>query len=200
MTDATNVPDRGLHREEITKPATDELPASDGVGATMPDNPAWRIKRPSPWPYKPEDSSVLAWWRKLPSDLFQETERSVLFATLKQISMLHADEGVAAALEGDAAASIGVALSLMPMEEIDLPADIALTALLRCALDRNAAAALVLAQVLGLSDLGHPFATELAASWYTHGLRHSTNPRKFSEAEATLLTAFRERDEPGTSA
>lgn len=199
MTDATKAPGRGRHRETTTNREADELLASDQLGATMPDNPAWRINRPSPWPHKP-DSSVLAWWRRLPSDLFQDTERSILLATLRQISVLHADEGVAAALDGDPAAAIGVALSLMPMEEIVLPVDIAMTALLRCALDRNAAAALVLAQVLGLSDLGHPFATELAASWYTHGLRYSTNPRKFSEAEATLLAAFRERDETGWSA
>lgn len=132
--------------------------------------------------------------------MIRKTERSLLLSTLRQISVLHADDGVAAALGGDPAAAIGVALSLMPIEEINLPADIVMTALLRCALYRNAAAALVLAQVLGLSDLDHPFATELSASWYTHGLRHSTDPRKFSEAEATLLAAFRERDETGRSA
>jgi hypothetical protein len=176
------------------------LPTSDQLRATKPDNPAWRVNRPSPWPYKPEDSSALTWWRRLPSDMFQDAERSLVLETLKHVSVLHADESVAAALDGDPAAAIGVAISLMPMEEIDLPADIAMTALLRCVLDRNAAASLVLTQVLGLSDLGHPFATELAASWYTHGLRHSSEPDKFGKAEAPLLAAFRERDEPGWSA
>ena len=195
MTEVTEMPHRGRHHEKTIEPATDVLPTSDTVGSTLPDNPAWRIKRPSPWPYKPSDSSVLAWWRQLPSDFFHDTERTLLLATLQQVSVLHADEDIAAALSGDPAAVIGAALALMPMEKIDLPADIVMTALLRTALDRNATCALVMAQVLGLSDLGHPYATELAASWYTHGLRHSTNPRKFSKAEAILLAAFREHDE-----
>jgi hypothetical protein len=199
MTDGTKMPQNRPQHEKTNNPKTDELLINGEGAMAVPDNPAWRIKRPSPWPYRPEDSSTLAWWRRLPSDSFHDSERFLVLATLKQISVLHAEECVATALGGDPAAAIGVAFSLMPMEEINLRTDIAMTALLRCALDRNAAAALVLAQVLGLSDLGHPFATELAASWYTHGLRHSTNPRKFSEAEATLLAAFRERDELGRS-
>jgi hypothetical protein len=54
--------------------------------------------------------------------------------------------------------------------------------------------------VLGLTDLGHPFATELAASWLTHGLRHSVDPRKFSEAGIVLLAAFRDHDRNGDCA
>jgi len=69
----------------------------------------------------------------------------------------------------------------MPVEKMTLRADVAMTALLRCALERNAAAALVLAQVLGLTDLAHSHATELAASWLAYGRRCSDNPRKFGE-------------------
>ena len=195
--DGTKMSQSRRQHDETGTPKTEGLLVNGENAVAIPDNPAWRIKRPSPWPYKPQNSSALAWWRRLPSDLFHDTERSALCTTLKQISVLHADEDIAAALDGDPRAAIGVALSLMPMEEIDLPADIAMTALLRCAIDGNAAASLVLTQALGLSNLGHPFATELAASWYTHGLRHATDPRKFSEAEAPLLKAFREREEPG---
>ena len=96
--------------------------------------------------------------------------------TLEQIDVLPGGDDIAAALEGDAAAAIGFAFSLMPIEKMTLRADIAMTALLRCALERNAAAALVLAQVLGLTNLGHPLATELATSWLAYGRRHSNNP------------------------
>lgn len=197
MTDATKVPHRGQHREKVGNPVTDEWPVFDQVGASKPDNPAWRVKRPSPWPYQPGDSSALTWWRKLPSDMFGIAERYLVLETLKHVSVLHADESTVAALDGNATAAIGVAFSFMPIEEISLPADIAMTALLRCALDRNAAAALVLTQVLGLTNLGHPFAKELSASWYTHGLRYSSDPRKFREAETILLATFRERDKDG---
>jgi hypothetical protein len=43
-------------------------------------------------------------------------------------------------------------------------------------------------------------ATELAASWFTYGLRYSADPRKFSKAETALLAAFRERHRDGDDA
>lgn len=114
--------------------------------------------------------------------------------------VLRGGDDPAAALCGDPAAAIGVAFTLMPIEEFTLEVDIAMTALLRCALERNAAAALVLAQIVGLTEFEHEFATELAASWYVHGRRHSANPRQFSEAEAVLLSAFRQRHRDGENA
>jgi hypothetical protein len=152
------------------------------------------------WPFKTEDSSPLAWWRTLPSDAFHDAERLLLLATLEQIDLLHGGDDFVAALEGDPSAAIGVVFSLMPIEEITLKADIAMTALLRCVLDRNAAAALVLAQVLGLTDLGHSYATELAESWLAYGRLSSDNPHKFSKAETVLLAAFQERHRDGDDA
>ena len=146
-----------------------------------------------PWPFKAEDISPLAWWRTLPSDAFGDAERLFLPATLDQIDVLHGGDDFAAALKGEPAAAIGVAFSLMPITQVTLQADIALTALLRCAVERNAAAALVLAQVLGLTDLGHPYAIELAKSWLAYGKRCSDSPLKFRKAETVLLAAFRER-------
>ncbi|MBR1215562.1 hypothetical protein [Bradyrhizobium sp. JYMT SZCCT0180] len=162
---------------------------------TVLDNPARR-----PWPFAPSDASPLAWWRTLPSDAFGDTERLHLLTTLKQIDVLHGGDDFAPALEGDLSAAIGVAFALMPIGELNLKIDIAMTALLRCALERNAAAALVLAQVLGLTDLGHSFATELVASWLAYGRRCSDNPRKFIEVETVLLAAFRERHHYGDDA
>jgi hypothetical protein len=153
-----------------------------------------------PWPFKADGISPLAWWRTLPSHAFGDAERLLLLAALDQIEVLHGGVDFAAALKGDPAAAIGVAFSLMPVEVMTLKADIAMTALLQCALERNAAAALVLAQVLGLTDLGHPFATELATSWLAYGRHFSENPRKFSNAETVLLAAFRERRRDGDDA
>jgi hypothetical protein len=147
----------------------------------------------SPWPLKADDTPPLAWWRTLPSDAFGNAERLILLATLESIDVLHGGDDCAAAMKGDPAAAIGFAFSLMPINDMTLQVDIAMTALLRCALERNAAAALVLAQVTGLTDLGHPYAIEIAGSWLVHGRCSSDNPRKFGEAETVLLTAFRER-------
>lgn len=161
------------------------------------DNTAWRIKRPAdqPWPLKAEDTSPLQWWRTLPSGAFRDAEQLLLLAMLERIRVLRGGDDLAAALGGDLAAAIGVAFSLMPIEEFTLEVDIAMTALLRCAVERDATAALVMAQIVGLTDLGHGFATELAASWFAYGRKHSANPYKFSQAEEVLLAAFRERQD-----
>ena len=164
------------------------------------DNPASGKQLACPWPFKADGTSPLAWWRTLPPDAFGDAERLLLQATLDQIDVLHGGDDFAAALKGNPAAAIGVAFSLMPVEEMTLKVDIAMTTLLQCVLERNAATALVLAQILGLTDLGHPFATELATSWLAYGRHCSENPRKFSEAETVLLAAFRELHRDGGDA
>jgi hypothetical protein len=206
MTEATKVLERKLRHETTGGAGTDGSRGASHAKSIAPnactDNPTWRIERPAAclWPFKAEDTSPLAWWRRLPSDAFRDAERLLLCTTLERISVLHGGEDFAAALCGDAAAAIAVAFSVMPIAEMTLQVDIAMTALLRCALERNATAALVPAQVLGLTDLGHSFATDLAASWFTRGLRHSADPRKFRLAETALLAAFRERDRNGEDA
>ncbi|MVT54244.1 hypothetical protein GPL17_27695 [Bradyrhizobium yuanmingense] len=199
MTEETNVPERKLRHD-----CTQELDTvMESIAASAPmNNPAWHINRPpgSPWPIKAEDVSPLAWWRTLPSDVYRDAEQLVLRTVVKHIGVLHGGGDLKAALAGDAAAAIDVAFTLMPIEKTTLAVDIAMTALCRCALAPNASAALVMAQVLGLTNLDHGFGTELAASWYCYGLRHSTDPRKFSEAEGVLLKSFVERHHRGESA
>jgi hypothetical protein len=190
-----------LTGSDATKDPERKLP-QDGPGGTSGrrtcvDNPALRMPQANRWPLKADCNSPLDWWRTLPPDAFGDAERLLLLAALDKIKVLHGGDDFAAALEGDPDAAIGVAFSLMPIEAMTLRTDIAMTALLRCALEHNAAAALVLAQVLGLTDLGHPFATELATSWLAYGRRCSDNPRKFRKAETVLQTAFRERHRDG---
>jgi hypothetical protein len=203
MTNETKLPERKHKGPRRAGAASAPLAIDRGSIAANAsiENPALRIKRPPdrPWPFKAADVSPLQWWRTLPSDAFRDAEQ-ILLTTAERISVLHGGDDFAAALAGDAAGAIGVAFSLVPIEEITLAVDVAMTALCRCALAGNAAAALVMAQVIGLTSLDHGLATELAASWYTHGLRYSSNPRKFSQAEAVLLTAFRERHRDGESA
>jgi hypothetical protein len=199
MTDLSEFLGRSIRRAKTEQSARCSSQIFHESAPALPDNPA-RGKTPCRWPFEPQDTSPLAWWRTLPSDAFRDAERLLLSATLEQIDVLHGGDDFAAALKGDPSAAIGVVFALMPIEEVTLKADIAMSALLRCVLERNAAAALVLAQVLGLTDLGHAYATELAASWLAYGRRCSDNPRKFSKAETVLLTAFRERHRDGANA
>ena len=205
MTDATKVPGRKSRHRKTNRTGSDRLEAALRA-ASVPegmsvDDPAWRIERPagSPWPFKARDISPLSWWRTLPSDSFRDAERLLVLATLDGIAVLGGGAEFAAALKGDPAAAMSVTCSLMPIAEMTLQTDIAMTALLRCALSGNAASALVLAQIIGFTDLGHVLSTELAASWYRFGLRHSANPRKLAEVGTILFTAFceRERDRGG---
>jgi len=200
--DTKKVPERKLRHRGSRRAGAGSPPhitqrpiaARDGI-----DNAAWRIKRPpdQPWPLKAEQASPLQWWRTLPSDAFRDAEQLLLLATLERIRVLRGGRDLAMALDGNPAAAIDVAFSLMPIEKFTLEVDIAMTALVRCALERNAAAALVLAQIVGLTEFEHGLATELAASWYVHGHYHSTDPHKFKQAETVLLAAFRERHREG---
>ncbi|MEY9419434.1 hypothetical protein ABIF69_005876 [Bradyrhizobium japonicum] len=206
MTNDTKVPERKLrHNGPPQAGVATFLPEIDlpSIAASASiDNPAWLIKRSSNrlWPLKADDITPLQWWRTLPSHAFRDAEQVLLLATLERIRVLHGSDDLAAALAGDVAAAIDVVFALMPIDFTALTTDIAISALMRCALAPNATAALVMAQVVGLTILDHGLATELAASWYTHGLRHSSDPHKFSQAETVLLAALEDRHCDGESA
>ena len=180
MIDATKAPARKPRRRRTGEAAPSglsaTLQAASAADDAVVDKPVLPIARPvTSWPFKARDTAPLAWWRTLPPDVFRDAERLLLLATLDGICVLNGGAGFAAAISGDATAAIGVAFSKMPITEITLTADIAMTALLRCALE-------------------HTFGAALAASWYTYALHHSADPRKLGQAGAVLLAAFREGD------
>ena len=146
------------------------------------------------WPFNPDDTSPLAWWRTLPSDRLRDAEALLVNTTLDRIGVMRGGDAFTAALRGEVAAAVAMALALMPVGEVTLEVDLAMTAVLRGALAGDGPAALVLAHVLGHAEVAHPFATELSASWLTHHPRHSRDRRRFTK-EARLLAALRERDE-----
>jgi len=149
------------------------------------------------WPFCAEDGPPLAWWRMLPMHHFRDAEHLLVRNALEGIAVIHVGEQVAAAVRGDPAAAIAAALSLVPIREVSLSIDIAMTALLRSALDNDAAAALVLSHVIGRAELDHPFAAELATSWLAHHFRYARDPHRFAQAEAAL-SGFLCQEESGT--
>ncbi|MBR1001299.1 hypothetical protein ABIF65_007906 [Bradyrhizobium japonicum] len=118
-------------------------------------------------PFAAQDFSPLAWWRTLPSYLLRDAEHLLLIDTLDTIYVMDRHDDFAAALRGDAAAAVGVAFSLLPIHGVTLTVDIAMTALLRCALGGDATATMVVANLLHCSELDHPFATKLSTLWCT---------------------------------
>lgn len=168
------------------------LAVAGQAGSRLPFNPGWRLTLPSPWPYEPGHTSPLAWWRRLPPDSFHDAERSLLRATLGIVRVLRGGDDLGAAHRGDAAAAVDAALGLMPITEVALPVDVTMSWLLYNALKQDATSALVLSQIVGLTDLGHGFAIDLAGCWFKYGRRHSDDPRRFDLAEDVLLIAFRQ--------
>jgi hypothetical protein len=129
---------------------------------------------PSAWPWSPEDFSPIEWWRSLPADCLGDAQHLLLRTTLDKICVMKGREWLSA-MRGDAAAGIAIAVEMLPITEITLEVDLAMTALSLGALDGNAAAAVVLSQLLSRAPLDHPFAKELSVSWLVLNLRRALN-------------------------
>src|SRR6202011_3367826 len=97
------------------------------------------------------------WWQHMPADLLREAEHLLLREVIGKIGVLKGREWIAA-MRGDAAASVEIALGTLPISTVTLEVDLAMTALTLVALGGNAAAAPVLSQVLQRVCLDHPFA------------------------------------------
>jgi hypothetical protein len=200
MTEPTKVPERKLrHRQarggELV--VTERTRNTEGIHINHLTS---RTSLNRPWPFTAMDVTPVKWWRTLPANAFRDAEQILLRTTLERVAVLRGDADIAASLAGDAAAAIDVAFSLMPITEITLTTDIAMTALCRCAFTPNSSAALVMAQIIGLTVLDHGLSLPLAASWSAYGRRYASDRLKFREAEAVLLSAFREHQRNGDSA
>jgi hypothetical protein len=88
---------------------------------------------------------LLAWWRELPITWMGAAHDRAIGRTLGNV-VLSGQPHWQDAIKVDAAACIGLALSLLPLSEPTTRADLIMAALLRCAIAGGAAAALVLAQ------------------------------------------------------
>jgi hypothetical protein len=86
---------------------------------------------------------LLAWWRELPMAAMGAAHDLAIRRTLGNVT-LSGQPRWRDAVNGDAAACIGLALPLLPMSEPATRTDLIMSALLRCAIAGNAAATLVL--------------------------------------------------------
>jgi hypothetical protein len=193
MKDATKAPGRGGKTTVELRKGDDRHTQRHGGEIPLPtlQDQTWNLTTPRPWPFAPSDSTPVTWWRRLPAQAFRDQERAQIGEMLRHVDVLRGGDELRAAMNGDAAAAIATALSMMPIENIDLHTDITMTSLLRCALNGDAAAALVLAQIVGLTDVDHSLTRELSVSWIAWGFRHSTDPKKFGEAGAVVLSALK---------
>ncbi len=126
----------------------------------------------SSWPYNPDDVSPLQWWRTMPADHLGDAQHLLLRATLENICIIKGHKWLAG-MHGDAATSIALALGSLPITELTLEADLAMSTLAVSALGGDANSVLVLSHILRLAPLDHPFARELSVSWLVLNLRRA---------------------------
>jgi hypothetical protein len=106
----------------------------------------------------------LHWWRHLPATSFTTAHLTVIRRAIAGFGFIGEPHWPAAA-NGHPAAAIGIALrTLRSHIEPNPTFDLVMSALLRCALEGNAAAVLVLAHVLDRVAKGAS-GSALAASW-----------------------------------
>lgn len=141
----------------------------------------------SPWPFNLGDVTPLEWWRTMPADHFGSEQHLLLRATLEKICVMNGHQWLSA-LRGDAAASIAIAIGALPIDQVTLEVDLAMSALALCALEGSAGVALVLSHILRRTAFDHPFGKDLSASWLTLNLcralaakSHRSKPRRRSK-------------------
>lgn len=115
---------------------------------------------------------VLAYWRTHPADAFDSRMRSDIGEWLRCLSATSPEWR--AAIGGDAACAIGMALRLWPLRAICPVVDMVMTILLAAAFD-DAAAANVLAVALRKAPIARRTRMKLSRSWLT---RHSILARR----------------------
>lgn len=163
---------------EAVKPARKARTRNDELGhSTIVNQRRSHDWQPSSWPFSPTDASPLTWWRTMPADLLGDAEHLLLKQTINKIGVLRGREWVSA-MHGDAAASIEIALAVLPISKLTLEVDLAMTTLTLNALGGNTAAALVLSNVLQRTSLDHPFSKELSVSWLVLNLRRALATKK----------------------
>jgi hypothetical protein len=107
----------------------------------------------------------LSYWRRIGPDSFDEAMRAKLTKSLRDISPT--SPKWRRALQGDVATACGLALKLKLPISMGIQTDIAMTLLLRVAVD-NAAAALVMSHILRRVPLPSEDRARLSALWSVH--------------------------------
>jgi hypothetical protein len=115
---------------------------------------------------QPDDGEdALVYWRMLPANRFEAEAKKSLLACIKRISATSGEWR--RAIRGDAAAAVSLALRLGAPSMVTYRVDLAMTLLLRAAID-DAAAATVMAHRLNAMPLNFKTRSKLATSWLLH--------------------------------
>ena len=134
----------------------------------------------------------LRWWRSMPADAFGAAEYFAIRSALDEVALLIAGAEVEPALEGDADAAIALVSSLTPIRRPGgIKSDIAMTAVLRLALEGEPRCALVLAHIIDRAEPDPRQADLLCGSWFEFRCGHAALCGGFTQGERAVLNALR---------
>jgi hypothetical protein len=106
----------------------------------------------------------LAWWRTIPAKELDLSRVKIMRATLSTIVVMKEPTWRAAA-DGNAAAAVGLALRLNPARSTETAYDLLMTAVVCCAAEGDAAAALTMSHVLRRLPMAGRKEARIATSW-----------------------------------
>jgi hypothetical protein len=133
-------------------PAVDQRCPVEGKGRVA-DDTAW--------------CGALSWWRCLPAEAFDDARKAHLDRCVANISSTV--EEWRKAIGGDAAAAVNIALRMRAPAALTPKLDLAMTVLVRCALN-NPGAAFVLSVLIRRMPLEEGHKNRIATSWLVHNL------------------------------
>lgn len=120
------------------------------------------------------DALVMSWWRIVPAHALGPDSRRRIGEVLDRV--FATDALRQSALNGDPASAVFAALQLRDDKAVTVRTDLMMTALLRCALEGSAGAALVMSHLLRRLPLGGRRGSRLGASWIVRNLSKTSSP------------------------
>lgn len=118
----------------------------------------------------------LSWWRNIRAEHFDSSIAKILREHISVVAII-GEPAWDAAVAGDAAVAIGLALRLNPDSSAPVIRDLIMTALLACAAEDNSAACLAMSHALrALPDAGRTEA-RLATSWLVRNFTKTARPK-----------------------
>jgi hypothetical protein len=111
----------------------------------------------------------LSLWRTLRAEEFEAPDLAAIRRLLAK-TVLFGQPKWPGAVAGDAAAAIAVAASFLPINNVTFQVDLAMTALISCAVEGDLASAIVVANILRHLPGSAPSHRQIATSWFVSNL------------------------------